>query len=175
MKCDTSVQCNYIIIKINVDKVYVLMQKGSPKCTFVFKKKVVKCTVLGRTVLVADDNKHPHSYSNFPWLQQKGNYWPCLTHSSFSWSQSIELEVGERHFPRGAVVKSGASAGDTGEQSSVPGLGRSPGEGNGNPLLLPEKIQWTEEPGGLQSMWLQRVGNHWTTKTARNICPSTIF
>ena len=25
------------------------MQKGSPKCTFVFKKQVVKCTVLGRT------------------------------------------------------------------------------------------------------------------------------
>ena len=27
-----------------------------------------------------------------------------------------------------------ASAGDTGDVSSIPGLGRSPGEGNGNPL-----------------------------------------
>ena len=159
MKYGASVQC--IIIKINVDKVYILMQKGSPKYICVFKKQVVNCTVLGRIVLVADDNKHPHSYSNFPWLQRKGNYWPCLTHSSFSWSQSIELEVGESHLPGGSVVKNPpANAGDTGEQSSIPGLGRSPGEGSGNPLLLPGKIQWTEEPGGLQSMWLQRVGHH---------------
>ena len=35
-------------------------------------------------------------------------------------------------FPGGSVVKNlPANAGDTG---SVPGLGRSPGEGNGNPL-----------------------------------------
>ena len=27
-----------------------------------------------------------------------------------------------------------ANAGDTGDMGSVPGLGRSPGEGNGNPL-----------------------------------------
>ena len=27
-----------------------------------------------------------------------------------------------------------ANAGDTGDTSSIPGLGRSPGEGNGNPL-----------------------------------------
>ena len=27
------------------------------------------------------------------------------------------------------------------------------------------KIQWTEDPGGLQSMWLQRVGHDWTTNT----------
>ena len=36
-------------------------------------------------------------------------------------------------FPGGSVVKnSPANAGDSG---SIPGLGRSPGEGNGNPLL----------------------------------------
>ena len=35
-------------------------------------------------------------------------------------------------FPGGSVVKNPpANAGDTG---SIPGLGRSPGEGNGNPL-----------------------------------------
>ena len=66
--------------------------------------------------------------------------------------------MGERHFPGGAVVKNPpASAGDTGEQSSVPGLGGPPGEGNGNPLLLPGKIQWTEEPGGLQSKGWKKV------------------
>ena len=34
-------------------------------------------------------------------------------------------------FPDGSVVKNAASAGDAG---SVPGSGRFPGEGNGNPL-----------------------------------------
>ena len=34
-------------------------------------------------------------------------------------------------FPGGSVKNLPANAGDTG---SIPGLGRSPGEGNGNPL-----------------------------------------
>ena len=35
----------------------------------------------------------------------------------------------------------------------IPGLGRSPGEGNGNSLqFFAWRIPWTEEPGGLQSM-----------------------
>ena len=39
------------------------------------------------------------------------------------------------HFPGGAVVKNpSANAGDTGEVGLIPGLGRSPGGGNGNPL-----------------------------------------
>ena len=38
-------------------------------------------------------------------------------------------------FPCGSVVKvSACSAGDTGDEGSVPGSGRSPGEGNGNPI-----------------------------------------
>ena len=39
-----------------------------------------------------------------------------------------------------------ANVGDAGDGGLIPGSGRSPGEGNGNPL------QWTEEAGGLQSM-----------------------
>ena len=38
-------------------------------------------------------------------------------------------------FPGGSVVKNPpANAGDTGDMGSIPGLGRSPGRGNGNPL-----------------------------------------
>ena len=38
-------------------------------------------------------------------------------------------------FPGDSVVKNPpANAGDTGASGSIPGLGRSPGEGNGNPL-----------------------------------------
>ena len=52
------------------------------------------------------------------------------------------------------------SACNAGDVSSVPGSRRSLGEGNGNPLQCfclgnPEE----EEPGGLQSVWLQRVGH----------------
>ena len=42
-----------------------------------------------------------------------------------------------------------ASAYYTGDPGSVPGSGRSSGEGNGNPLQHScWKIPWTEEPGG---------------------------
>ena len=38
-------------------------------------------------------------------------------------------------FPGGSAVKNPcARAGDTGDLGSVPGSGRSPGEGNGNPF-----------------------------------------
>ena len=51
-----------------------------------------------------------------------------------------------------------SSPGDVG---SIPGLGRSPGEGNGNlPNILAWRIPWREEPGGLQSMESQRVGHN---------------
>ena len=57
-------------------------------------------------------------------------------------------------FPGGSVVKNPhANAGDTGDMGSIPGLGRTPGAGNGNPLsILVWEIPWTEEPGGLQSI-----------------------
>ena len=48
---------------------------------------------------------------------------------------------------------------NAGDGSSIPGTGRSPGAGNGNPLsILTWKILWTEEPGGLQSMG-SRIGH----------------
>ena len=51
------------------------------------------------------------------------------------------------------VKKALANVGDRRDAGSIPGLGRSPGGGNGNPLQYScLKILWTEEPGGLQSM-----------------------
>ena len=53
-----------------------------------------------------------------------------------------------------------ANAGDEREENSIPGSGRSPGGGHGNPSsILAWRIPWAEEPGGLQSMGLQRVGH----------------
>ena len=58
-------------------------------------------------------------------------------------------------FPGGSVVKNlPANAGDSG---SVPGLGRSPGEGNSKPLRYPCLEKPIAEPGRLQSTGPQRV------------------
>ena len=58
------------------------------------------------------------------------------------------------------------SASNAGDASSIPGLGRFYGEGNGNPLqYFVWRIPWTEEPGGLQSMGLQRVRHDWVTNS----------
>ena len=58
----------------------------------------------------------------------------------------------------GSVLKNPpANAGDTGEVGSIPGLGRCPGEGSGNPFQYSylEK-PWTEEPSRLWSMGVKR-------------------
>ena len=49
------------------------------------------------------------------------------------------------------------SACNAGDPCLIPGLGRSPGGGNGNSSILAWRIQWTEESAGLQSMRSQRV------------------
>ena len=49
------------------------------------------------------------------------------------------------------------SAHNVGDPGLIPASGRSPGEGNGNPLQYScLEIPWTEEPGGLQSMGSQK-------------------
>ena len=80
----------------------------------------------------------------------------CLPENSFNLTMSVA-------FPDGSEVKNpAANAGDLG---SIPGSGRSPGEGNGNPLQYSYwKIPWTEEPGGLQSMGSQRSGHNLVAK-----------
>ena len=54
-------------------------------------------------------------------------------------------------FPGSSAGKQSACS--AGKPGSIPGLGRSPGEGNGYPLQYSclENL-WTEKPGGLQSM-----------------------
>ena len=61
-------------------------------------------------------------------------------------------------FPDGSNGK--ASVYNAGDPGSIPGSGRSPGEGNSNPLqYYCLENPWTEEPGRLQSMGSQRVGH----------------
>ena len=53
----------------------------------------------------------------------------------------------------------------SGDLGLIPGLGRCPGEGNGNPLRYFCQEN-PEVPGGLQSMGLQRVRHNWGTKNS---------
>ena len=51
---------------------------------------------------------------------------------------------------------------NVGDLGLIPGLGRSPGGGHGNPLtgvFLLGESPWTEVPGGLQSMGSQSIGH----------------
>ena len=53
------------------------------------------------------------------------------------------------------------SARNVGDLGLIPGVGRSPGEGNGYPLQYSGlRIPWTEELVGVQSMRSQRVGHN---------------
>ena len=52
---------------------------------------------------------------------------------------------------------------------SIPELGRSLGKGNGNPNIPTWEILWTEEPGGLHSMGLQRVQHDLATKQEQQV------
>ena len=72
-----------------------------------------------------------------------------------------------KDFPGGSAVKnSPANAGDTGDAGSIPGSGRSPRGGHGNPLqYLAWRNPWTEEPSMLQSM---RSWKSWTQLSKLN-------
>ena len=62
-------------------------------------------------------------------------------------------------FPGGSDSK--VSAYNAGDLGSIPGLGRSPGEGKGNPLQCScLENSMMEDPGRLQSMGSQRVGHN---------------
>ena len=65
-------------------------------------------------------------------------------------------------FPGGSDSKE--SACNVGDLDLTPGLGRSPGEGNDSSILA-WRIPWTEEPGIVQSMGLQRVEHNLSTNT----------
>ena len=71
-----------------------------------------------------------------------------------------------QEFPSDSVVKNlPANSGDTGDVSSIPGLGRLPGERDGNPLQYScLENSMDREPGGLQSMRSQRVGHDLATE-----------
>ena len=80
----------------------------------------------------------------------------------FSGKQNMALaQGGQICHPRASqvvqwVTNPSANAGDTRDVDSIPGLGRSPGERNGNPFQYP-CIGDPMDPGRLLSVGSQRV------------------
>ena len=101
------------------------------------------CSLLGSAL--------PHSHSNTLWLTQVTSFllWCWFLCYNFSLLKLVQ------HSSPGSSVgrESACHAGDLG---SIPGLGRSPGGGHGNPLQSScLENPHTEEPGGRQSMGSQ--------------------
>ena len=74
-------------------------------------------------------------------------------------------------FPGGSMVKNPpASAVDARDVGSIPGEGRCPEGGNGNPLQYScLEIPWTEEPDRLEFIGLQRAGHNLATKQQKQV------
>ena len=87
------------------------------------------------------------------------NVWDRQVYRSRKW---LSRARGRLSFPGGSDSKE--SACNAGDPGSTPGSGRCPGEENGHRTSIPVwRTPWTEEPSGLQSMELQRVGHNWVT------------
>ena len=76
--------------------------------------------------------------------------WPRAQTQSLTEQRSNSTSI-SWGFPGSSEGKE--SACNAGDQGSIPGSGRSPGEGMAtHSSILAWRIPWTEEPGGLQSM-----------------------
>ena len=77
-----------------------------------------------------------------------------------SWCKYWTFIAIKQGFPGSSVVRNpSANAGEVGDATSIPGLGRSPEEEMANcSRILAWKIPWTRETGGLQFMESQRTG-----------------
>ena len=73
-------------------------------------------------------------------------------------SFKVSVQFTDFGFPSGSVVNNSPEE-DTGDSGSTPGLGRSPGEGNGNPLQyfcldsLMDKGSWRATVHGATKSW----------------------
>ena len=83
----------------------------------------------------------------------------------------VVKEIGSKDWTPSSLGTAGSSAGkesacNAGDPGSIPGLETSPWRRHRlpTPVFLPGESPRTEEPGGLQSAGLQRIGHNWATK-----------
>ena len=107
----------------------------------------------------------PHSSTlawKIPWMEEPGRLQTMGSHRvGHDWSDLAAAAMPQQVKTLPAIQR------DPGELGSIPGWGQSPGGGKWQPTLvfLPGKIPWTEEPGRLQTLGLQRVKHDWEINT----------
>ena len=85
-----------------------------------------------------------------PKCGKRALYWR-LSETTALYSRGRKERKKESHFVFPGVPDGKESARNVGDAGSIPGLGRSPGEGNGNPLQYSCLGNPIDESGGLQS------------------------
>ena len=139
------------------------LPRGDPMCFLGISGIVVNARLIFFYCLI-----FLHKATWLPWVLPYCNsldstcLGPALWTCAFSSFVLLCPSLDHQGFPGGSDGK--ASASHVGDLGSIPGSGRSPGEGYGNPLQsLAWKIPWMEEHCRLQSIGLQRVGHDWAT------------
>ena len=128
-----------------------------PSCSAAAAKSLQSCLTLCDPI----DGTPPGSpVSGFSRQEHwSGLPFPSPMHESEKWKLSLDLIMflflKYCIFPGCSAGKD--SACNTGDLGSIPGLGRYPEGGHGNPLQYSGESPWTEEPDRLQSMGSQRV------------------
>ena len=111
-----------------------------------------------------------HHVRQLEGCREEGLDWFLLYNKNLAGLCPWVLEV--RGFPGGSVVKNPpTNERDLGDMGSVPGLGRYPGEGNGDPLQYPclgspmERGAWWATIHGLQSDMTEHMLTHRLDRT----------
>ena len=113
----------------------------------------------------------------YPQLCSTGLQDPTRSHSTPASVTCPLILHGHSTFPGSSVVKNlPANAGYVGDTSSIPGLGKSPGEGNGNPLqyscleTLRDRRAWWAIVCRLTKSWTR-----WSTHTHSTFQPDAFI
>ena len=92
------------------------------------------------------------------WGPKESDMTERLNRTELNWMSSLD-------FPGGSDSK--ASVYNVGDLGSIPGLGRFPGAGNGNPLQYSSRKSYGQR--SLVSMGSQRVWHDWATSLSHDI------
>ncbi|XP_055418240.1 phosphomannomutase 2 isoform X1 [Bubalus kerabau] len=157
-------QISFDVFPDGWDKRYCLehVEKDGYKTIYFFGDKTMPC---GRYLAVrllsqacgcpvaasAAERRHGR---RLQFLQQNTQGLCCFTKVCSTWEASKVVLM---------LKNPPASARDVRDGGSIPGLRRSPGGGNGSPLLYSCLENPTEKSGGLQSMVLEKVRHDWAT------------
>ena len=124
--------------------------------------------------LCRERNGNPLQYSFLENPRDSGAWW-AVVHGVAQSQTPLKWLSSSSSNPLCNNVSLGFSGSSDGKESSCnmgrpgfyPGLGRSlETEWLPTPVSLAWRSPWTEDPGGLQSMGLQRVGHDWVHSTA---------